>query len=276
MCVRHEDGGFVEVSKSNLTYSCILPCGREKMGLSCAIVMFVFPEATWGLCYCEPLPPSWEVVVVSTDFSLLKKVTSQRLPELKGSGVLLNGKEESSWCVCSSGCSVLLFFGLDLRIDGMSLSGEGSKTWTGYRISKACSLSNCTLSHADRSSNTEERSTYPPFRQAFKLPKAPVTCENVYVWERTEGRHRLSADFISIALPKSLTSGCKALNCWFLDYLPSALPVCVGPDPEQTVHFVFPDTLIVHSSVKSLHLDLKLFFPFLARSSLEWLLSEQK
>lgn len=52
--------------------------------------------------------------------------------------------------------------GLNLGIDGMSLLGKGSKTGTGYRISKGCSLSNCTLSHADRSADIKERSTYPP------------------------------------------------------------------------------------------------------------------
>lgn len=142
------------------------------------------PEVCVTVNLCPLLERLWLLVQISVS----SKVTSQRLPELKGSWVLPNGKEDSSWCLCSSGCSVLLFFGLDLRIDGVSLSGEGSKTWTGYRISKTCSLSNCSLLHADRSSDIKERSTYPPFRQAFRLPEVPVTCENVCMWERMEGR----------------------------------------------------------------------------------------
>lgn len=162
LCVRH-DGGSVEVFKSNLTCSCILPSGRYKVGLSCATVMFVFlwqPEVCVSVNLC-PLPGRLLLLVQISVSS--KKVTSQRLPELKCSWVLLNGRgENSSRCLCSSGCIVLLFFGLNLGIDGMSLSGEGSKTGTGYRISKVCSLSNCTLSHADRSFDIKERSTHPP------------------------------------------------------------------------------------------------------------------
>lgn len=117
------------------------------------------PVATWGLCKREPLPPSQEVVAVSANLCLLKKkVTSQRLPELKCSWVLLNGRgKDSSWCLCSSWLCCPALFGLNLGIDGMSLSGEGSKTGTGYRISKACGLSNCTLSHADRSSDIKDQ-----------------------------------------------------------------------------------------------------------------------
>jgi len=63
------------------------------------------------------------------------------------------------WLYCPA-----LFFGLNLGVDGMSLSGKGSKTGTGYRIGKACSLSNCTLSYADRSSDIKERSTHPSLR----------------------------------------------------------------------------------------------------------------
>lgn len=82
--------------------------GRQKVGLRCATVMFVFlwqPDVYETVSLCL-LP---ERLLLSVQISVSsKKVTFQRLPELKCSWVLLNGRGgDSSWCLCSSGCIVL-------------------------------------------------------------------------------------------------------------------------------------------------------------------------
>lgn len=151
--------------------------------------------------------------------------------------------------------------------------GEGGKTGIGYRISKACSLSNCILSHADRSSDIKERSTQPPLTSILIAWKYWLL---VKMWgDKNQDRHRLSADFISMALP--VTPGCEILRLWFSDYFPWALTVHVGPDRAGKVDSAFSIYWhVVHSSGKSPHFDPKFFLPFLVRSCLELLLSEQK
>lgn len=123
----------------------------------CHVCLLGFtPEVCISMNLC-PLPGRLSLLMWFSVSS--KKVTCERLPELKFSWVLLNGRVgDSSWCLCSSGCIVLLF--LDWTWELMGWACQTKEIKTDYRISKAYSFSNCTLSYADRSSHVNERLTH--------------------------------------------------------------------------------------------------------------------